>query len=358
MTRFEIDFEKIVLFVFMPITIDELSQKLGLSPSTVSKALNNRFDVATKTRERVLKAAQEFAYTPSATARNLRRQRTDKIGLVVNYPIHRVTDFLAELIPGMATAAEQASYNLILYTDLAGNLTKINHLCGSREVDGLLLLWPPHFDETYQLAEMMKSWNMPCVMLPRRVPHPDISFVTTDHFAGAKLLTEHLIELGHRRIGYIGRPEVFETNSDRVSGYCAALQTHDIPIDDSLIVPTDSSDPDHATDALSTFINMTNPPTAILSFTDPLAAQILKLCREQGIRVPEDLSLVGYDGILSSGLTSPALTTVRQPMPDLGRIAVESLLSLIDDAEQKAIQHILPVQLIVRDSTASPKTRS
>ena len=205
------------------------------------------------------------------------------------------------------------------------------------------------------MAEMMDTWNIPCVMLPRRVPSSEISYVTTDHFAGAEMLTQHLIELGHQRIGFISRPEVFETDADRCSGYIAALHAYNIPLDNTLIVPTDSSNPSHPEVALSTFMNMPDPPTAILCFTDPLAAQMLMLCREKGIRIPDDLSLVGYDGILPSGLTSPALTTVRQPMPDLGRIAVESLLSLIDDPEQEAIQQILPVQLVVRDSTAPPK---
>jgi len=339
----------------MPITIDELSQKLGLSPSTVSKALNNRFDVSSKTRELVLKAAIEYGYAPSAAARNLRRQRTDKIGLLVNYPIHRVTDFLAELIPGMAMAAEQASYHLILYTDLAGNINKINSLCGSREVDGILLLWPPSFDDTRKLAEVMKSWNMPCVMLPRRVPDANISYVTTDHFAGAQMLTQHLIELGHTRIGYIGRPEVFETDSDRCLGYRAALEANNISVDEKLIIPTDSSDLNHPVIALDAFMGMSKPPTAILCFTDPLAAKMLQLCRERGISVPDDLSLVGYDGILSSGLMSPALTTVRQPLPELGRVAVESLLALIDNPEQDAIQQTLSVKLLVRQSTTTPK---
>ena len=139
----------------MPVTIEDLARRLGVSRSTVSKALNDRPDVSQATKARVLQAANELGYQPSAAARNLRRQRSDKIGLVVNYPIQQVKDFLAELIPGMATVAEDAQYNLILYTSMAGNADRIKSLCRSREVDGIIVAWPPRLNETVALSRLM-----------------------------------------------------------------------------------------------------------------------------------------------------------------------------------------------------------
>lgn len=335
----------------MPVTIKDLSQQLGLSRSTVSKALNARDDVAEATRERVLRAVDELGYQPSAAARNLRRQRTDKIGLVVNYPIHKVSDFLAELIPGMATMAEAAEYNLILYTSMAGNAQRIMSLCRSREVDGIIVVWPPQLSETLTLSQLMRGEHMPHIFLPRYVPIEGVSFVAADHEQGARLLTEHLIGLGHRRIGFVRRPEVFETDDKRHDGYRRALQERKICYDEPLVITSDSSVPDDAKRTLDSLLNLPQPPTAILFFTDPMAIQVLSLAKQRGIRIPQDLSITGFDGILSSGVTEPALTTVRQSMQRMGGLAAQSLLELIANGGERPIQRTLPVELIARDST-------
>ncbi len=335
----------------MPVTIEDLSQTLGVSRSTISKALNDRGDVSPRTRERVMQAAHELGYQPSAAARNLRRQRTDKIGLVVNYPIHQVSDFLAELIPGLATIAEEAACNLILYTSMAGKEARIKNLCRSREVDGIIVAWPPRLSETVALCRLMSDEQMPHIVLPRRVPHDDVSYVAADHEEGARLLTAHLIALGHRRIGFERLPEVFETDYDRHAGYAAALREAGISYDPALVIAADSSADDYEVRTFNTLMALPQPPTAILFFTDPVAIKVLSLAKARGIRIPDDLSITGFDGVLSSGVTEPALTTVRQPLPQMGRLAVESLLRLIAAETFEAQQHTLPVELIVRGST-------
>ena len=336
----------------MPVTIEDLSNKLGVSRSTVSKALNDRGDVSSATKQRVMRAANELGYQPSAAARNLRRQRTDKIGLVVNYPIHRVSDFLAELIPGLATVAEQAEYNLILYTSMAGNAERIKSLCRSREVDGIIIAWPPRRSDTVALSQLMTAEDMPHVFLPRRLPHEALSYVAADHVQGARLLTERLIALGHRRIGFERLPEVYETDYDRHAGYAQALRDAGIAYDPALVISANSADPDYESRSFNAFLALPEPPTAILFFTDPVAIRALAHAKARGIRVPDELSITGYDGILSSGVTEPALTTVRQPLPEIGRLALESLLRLIAAESSEPQQHTLPVELIVRGSTA------
>lgn len=335
----------------MPITIEDLAHKLGVSPSTVSKALNDRADVSLRTKERVRKTVRELGYQPSAAARNLRRQRTDKIGLVVNYPIHMVRDFLAELIPGIAARAEQSEYHLILYTAMSRNAERIKSLCRSREVDGIIVAWPPRASETVALSQLMAQEDMPHVFLPRRVSHDDLSFVAADHVGGAKALTQHLIELGHRRIGFERLPEVYETDHDRHAGYVQALEAAGIDYQPELVVAADSSAVDYATRSFKTFSALSDPPTAILFFTDPVAIRALSLARQAGLRVPQDLSVAGYDGILSSGITEPALTTVWQSAAEMGRLAVESLLQLIDGYRGAPIRHTLSVKLFARGST-------
>ncbi len=338
----------------MPVTIEDLSNKLGVSRSTVSKALNDRGDVSPRTKERVTQAARELGYQPSAAARSLRRQRTEKIGLVVNYPIRRVSDFLAELIPSMATVAEEAEYNLILYTSMAGQTERLISLCRSREVDGIIIAWPPQFHETVVLHRMLTDERMPHIFLPRRVPHDDISYVAADHQQGARLLTEYLISLGHGRIAFERLPEVYETDYDRHSGYAQALRAAGIKYDESLVISADSAAADYDTKSFQHFMALPDPPSAILFFTDPSAIRALSLAREGGIRIPQELSVAGYDGVLSSGVTEPALTTVRQSAGALGALAVESLLKLIANDGLEAQQHILPVELLPRKSTAAP----
>ncbi len=338
----------------MPVTIKDLSNKLGVSRSTVSKALNNRGDVSSQTKERVTQAARELGYQPSAAARNLRRQRTNKIGLVVTYPIHRVSDFLSELIPGMATVAEEAQYNLILYASMVGRVERIKSLCRSREVDGVIIAWPPRLSETVALSQLLTDEDMPHIFLPRRVPHSAVSYVAADHVQGARLLTQHLIALGHRRIGFERLPEVYETDDDRHTGYVQALREADIPYDAALVVSANSQDANYERRSFDAFLALDEAPTAILFFTDPLAIRALSHAKARGIRVPQDLSLAGYDGILSSGVTEPALTTVRQSTAEMGVLAVESLLELITGGGGESQQHILPVELIVRQSTAVP----
>lgn len=335
----------------MPITIAELAETLGVAPSTVSKALNDRADISPHTKERVRRTVRELGYQPSAAARNLRRQRTDKIGLVLNYPIHRVRDFLADLIPGMATAAEQSACHLILYTSMAGNAERIKSLCRSREVDGIIVAWPPASRETVALSGLMTDEEMPHVFLPRRVPSAGISFVAADHAQGAIALTKHLIGLGHRRIGFERLPEVYETDDDRHAGYAQALNDAGIAYDSSLVISANSSDPHYHRRSFGAFLSHPKPPTAILFFTDPMAINALSLAKERGLRIPQDLTIAGFDGILSSGVTEPTLTTVEQPVAEMGRLAVESLLQLIEEQPRAAIQHTLPVKLIVRGST-------
>lgn len=338
----------------MPVTIKDLSKTLGVSRSTISKALNDRPDVSPDTKARILRAAHDLGYQPSAAARNLRRQRTNKMGLVVTYPIHRVSDFLSELIPGMATVAEEAEYNLILYASMVGRVERIKSLCRSREVDGVIIAWPPRLSETVALSQLLTDEDMPHIFLPRRVPHDEISYVAADHELGARLLTQHLIALGHRRIGFERLPEVFETDHDRHAGYTQALHEAGLPYDPQLVISADTSDEDYGERSLNAFTALPEPPTAILFFTDPVAIKVLSLAKARGIRVPQDLSIAGYDGILSSGVTEPALTTVRQATSKMGVLAVESLLKLIADGGAERQQHILPVELIVRQSTAVP----
>lgn len=332
----------------MSVTLEDISRHLDLSVSTVSKALNGYSDISPATKERIVKAAAALGYHPNMAARNLRRQRTEKIGVVVNYPIEIVDDFLSELIPGAALAAEHADYNLILYTSTDRNPGRFRKICRAREVDGLLLLWPSELDE---IVEFMGHEEMPYIVLPRRVPDERVSYIAADHMSSGRMLTQHLIELGHTQIGFTCRPEVNETNLDRYAGYCSALADAGLPLSEHLVVESDGTDPLNGEKALQKFLKMEPVPTAILCFTDPMALQMMAAATEQGIQVPRDLSIAGHDGLLITGMTVPSLTTARQPITEMGRLAVECILEKISNPDLPPSRHMLPTELVIRNST-------
>jgi LacI family transcriptional regulator len=197
----------------------------------------------------------------------------------------------------------------------------------------------------------MQRENMPCVLLPRRVSHSDVSYIAADHSSGGRTLTEHLIGLGHRRIAFIGLPEVHETDTDRRAGYFQALEAADIDRDPSLMIDIRLSDKNAVQNAMQHLLNLDEPPTAIELFTDRMAMRALATTRLWGIRVPEELSIAGFDGILASGISTPGITTVRQPIEQMGKLAAESLLGLMANSDHPPAQHVLPVSLIVRGST-------
>jgi len=332
----------------MSITIRDISEHLGVSTSTVSKALNGYSDVSHETIQRVSAAAIKLGYYPNTAARSLSRQRTDKIGVVLNYPVNMVNDFLSELIPGAAEAAEQVDYNLTLYTSTERQPERINRICRAREVDGLLLLWPSNLD---QMSKLMVEEAMPYIVLPRRIQNQTASYVAADHHKSGRQLTEHLIKLGHTRIGFTRYPELFETHADRLAGYRTALENATILFDESLVIETTVHATKHDRSILYKFLALENPPTALLCFTDPMAMRALAAAHQLGLHVPDDLSIVGHDGILTSGMTVPALTTARQPIPEMGRLAVECLLARIHDPTLPPAQHLLPIELVIRHST-------
>jgi len=330
----------------MSVTIKDISKRLGISVSTVSKALNGYPDVSDDTRQRILEMARELDYHPSAAARNLRRGRTDKIGLLVNNPISFLSDYISEIMAGAALSAEELDLNLVLYTIAVTNPDRLKRICRAREVDGLILIFGP----SEAAIDVLQQKTMPFVVFRRRVTHPEVSFVASDNRDGAYRLTTHLIEQGHRRIGFTTRPELGTVSLDRYAGYRQALDDADIPLAPELIVET-AIEPGSGRRAMQSLLDLPEPPTALFAFYDLMAVDALQAAQERNLRVPEDIAIAGFDGLRSSLITTPRLTTVRQPLPEMGKQATVILLNHIESKNLSADQLILPVELLVRDST-------
>jgi len=331
----------------MSIKIGDISKHLNLSISTVSKALNGYPDVSDKTRELVIRKARELGYEPSASARNLRRGRTDKIGLLINHSLSYISEYLAEVIAGVAYSAEQNGKNIILYTDTVHQPDGLMRICRSGEIDGALLLWA---NPQTELLQQLNDEQMPYIILGRRVDYPHASFVAPDNLNGAYQLTRHLIEQGHRHIGFMARPEHGPTHEDRFAGYCQALTEANIPCEESLIVKT-KVEPESGYKAMQQFLSLEKRPTAVFAFYDLMAVDAMRAIHEAGLSVPDDIAIVGFDGLRSSLITSPPITTAKQPLEQMGQEAVRLLLHRIDNPDRSPDRFTYPLDMIVRGST-------
>jgi LacI family transcriptional regulator len=330
----------------MSVTIEDISRQLGISVSTVSKALNDYPDVSQETRERVKVAARALDYHPSAAARNLRRGRTEKIGLLINNPIPYISDYISEIMAGAALIAEQYNHNLILYTTAVDQPDSLKRICRAREVDGLVLIYEP----SPAAVAVLEMEAMPFIVFGRRVENPGVSFIAPNNQDGAKRLTLHLIGKGYRRIGFTTRPQLGTVSEDRFNGYRQALREVGLPFDEELVIET-IIEPRSGCLALDALLKLPNPPTALFAFYDLMAVDAIQAAQERGLRIPTDIAIAGFDGLRSSLITTPAITTVQQPLQEMGRQAAEILLRFIQDKDLSPERRILPVQLIVREST-------
>ena len=331
----------------MAITIQDIAKSLNLAPSTVSKALNNYPHISPETKSRVLDAAREMNYYPSAAARDLRRRRTDRIGFSFSFPTEEIGEYAMRYINGAVSAAEMAGYNVMLYP-LAGNQMDILiRLSRTREVDGLLLMGGEQLEQAIKLLD---DENFPFVVLNRRVENPDISFISIDSRRVGLEATRHLIELGHRHIAYIGDPRLGYTNSERLAGYKQALSEAELSFDEDFVMITPFLR-DNAYQAMRKALKLPIPPTAVFGIHDEAAIESLRAVIDDGLRVPEDVAVIGVNNIRLSLATKPPLTTIHPPLSEIGRRATVALLARIANNSSPPVRETLPGQLIVRQST-------
>lgn len=335
----------------MAVTIQDIAKHLHLAPSTISKALNDYPHISVATKERVVNAALELGYVPSAAARDLRRRKTDRIGFLYGFSSADIGEYASRLINGAVSAAEESGYNLLLYPLTGDRLERLTHICKTREVDGLLLMGGQHLAEAIAL---LQQEQIPFVVLNRQLDQPDASFVAADYHQGTMLAMQHLIELGHRRIGFVGQSVLEKLHVDRVASYKQALREANLTIDSALIRSAKTNLGD-GYKVMQKLLALEQPPSAVLVIHDPLAIECLQAALDAGLRVPEDVAIVGSDNLRESQATAPPLTTIHPPLAEIGRQAMTGLLEQLSDADDSVLQRILPVKFVVRQSTTAKK---
>jgi LacI family transcriptional regulator len=333
-------------------TIREVAQRAGVSYQTVSRVINNHPMVAASTRALVREAIAELDYHPNAQAVGLSRNRADIIGVIT----HSIASpFFAQIVDGTAQALQaQGRFMLLGSAGMSTQLETIASLQRSRRIDGMIIILP--LSTSLEAAQQLAVSQFPLVLVDLQY-NIDANYIAIDNRQGAYYATEHLIQLGHRRIGLISGPLVQPVAHLRIAGYKDALEAYGLPIEPQLIVTGDFANSGGEAGAVQ-FLSLDDPPTAIFACNDQMAFGTVRTLRRRGLRVPDDISVIGFDDIAEASISYPPLTTIRQPLREMGRLAADYICRVIDGVEKGRLQMTLSTELIVRQSTAPLRERS
>jgi LacI family transcriptional regulator, galactose operon repressor len=331
------------------VTIREIADLAGVSIATVSRVLNDRGDVSDDTRDHVSRVVREHGYTANRSARGLSAGRTGLVGILVPlvYPA-----YFSAILAGAAEALSERDLQIVLSPtghEHDREVSVLDRLHGL--TDGALIILPE--ESTEELERLLDNGYRFVVLDPLMPLGERIPSVSATHTSGADQAMRHLLELGHRRIAQISGPRGWLATEDRRRGYYAALAAAGILADPELEVEAEP-EIDGGRDAAARLLDLHQPPTAIFSFNDNIAIGAIQAARAKGLRVPEDLSIVGFDDVEHATIVTPALTTVRQPLAEMGRTAVSLLDRLLERQRFETLHVELATRLVVRESTAPP----
>lgn len=334
-------------------TIKDVAAQAGVSYQTVSRVINNQAGVTDSTRQRVEQAIEALNFRPSLAARSLPSRRFYVIGLIIPYEadyLFRDPHLMAEL-SGIDAEANAHDYNVLLST--AGNsqsgIDAYGRFIRNQVADGALVI-----ETASALAgsDLLARQEYPYVTLGYEVYHPRGYSVHSDDRGGAREATRHLLERGHRRIGLINGPPTgaVAAMEERLIGHQAALVEAGLTFDPELMVYGDYTRPSGQS-ATGQLLQLPDPPTAIFALNDRMAMGAIRAVHAAGLRVPEDVAVVGFDDIPTAADFSPSLTTVRQPSQQIGRVATQMLFQLIEGKAVPEREVVLPAEVIVRQSS-------
>ncbi len=337
----------------MAISIKDIARLAGVSHSTVSRALHGSPLIPAITAERIKNIADEIGYSASAIGRGLVSGRTEAIGVVVT----SISDpFNGEVVAGLEDAANEKGYSVILVTSQTSPKREISvvRTLQSRRVDGIIVA-SSRVGASY--TNLLAGTNVPVVLLNNQHPDEAVYSVRIDNRRGAFDATQHLVELGHQRIAYMGDKSGLHSDADRLHGYQDALGSAGIKPDPTLQLTGDGK-VEAAHEAFAAFVLSLREkkqalPTAVFCYNDMSAVGVMEAAKQLRLSVPRDLSVVGFDDIQVAALLSPSLTTIRQPKWELGHRSMRLMLAILNGGDaDKSI--VLPGELMIRDSTCSP----
>lgn len=337
------------------LTLAAVAQEAGVSTPTVSKVINGREDVSADTRAKVLAALARTGYKSP-----LQKRRSIAGRQMVEVVVDSLESaYAVEVLNGVVETAAASDIEVLLnVTGKQGASTLTAEQRAQRIIDegrcGMIVVTSAFGDAQLDAFHRRK---IPIVVIDALNPPPtDVVSVGASNWAGGKAATTHLLELGHRQIAYLGGPDAAECNQARLHGYMAAMRSAGVTVEDEYVLSGQFRS-EHGAKGMEYLLGLKQPPTAIFAGSDSIALGVLAEARRQGIRVPEDMSLVGFDGTYQAEESVPPLTSVSQPLQEMGATALRLLLRQMQDALLDSRRLELATQLVVRESTAPPRSQ-
>jgi LacI family transcriptional regulator len=331
---------------------NDVAKRAGVSGATVSRVFNNPGSVSPETREKVMKACEELNYHPNVIASNFVRGISGNIGVIIPYipNVHIFSVYyFSELLSGIGEALQQNGYDLLLFFHKTGADTENEYAqyFNGGKVDGCILLGTHRND--FGLIKLRESGCKFC-MVNNYIENSGISFIDVDNTKGSRDAVEYLIRLGHREIAFLNGPAHFSNSVDRMKGYTDALGKYDIPLKSEYLLEGNYGKKSGYT-AAKKILSLDRRPTAVFAGNDRMAAGLVYGLKEQGVRTPEDIAVIGYDDSDTATLVDPNLTTVHIPFFEIGKRCVEEFIRLIQEPTEASFEIFVEPELVVRKSS-------
>jgi DNA-binding LacI/PurR family transcriptional regulator len=331
------------------VTIKDIARELGVSPSTVSRAIKDHPDISPATKQQVRELVERLRYKPNAVALSLRSRKSNTIAVLVPEIVHH---FFSSVISGIEEVAHGADYNVMIFqsNESYEREVDITRSIACNQADGVLVSIAKTSRKFGHLTELMGE-GLPLVFFDRACEEIKADKVIVDDFNGAFNAVEYLIRTGCRRIAHFGALQHLQIGYQRKRGYISALEKHGIKPDEDLMVKCDTHE--EALETTPRIMRLEHPPDAIFAVNDLTAAGAIKVLKQMRFRIPEDVSVVGFTDGLVATVTDPPLTTVSQHGFEIGKKSMEMLLKRIDALEEDfpALTEIIPTELVIREST-------
>lgn len=331
----------------MAATIIDVANLCGYSKATVSRAYISPESVSEKAREKVYAAAKKLNYTPNTIARALVRQRTENIAFIIHekqYPA-TLNPFYSPILEAVMQEAAKRNYSVFITTNHDVRLPN-GEVYIKKQMDGVIFAGQADF----AAIEEFRRQNIPVVLLNNEMDMENLLCVTADHFSGAVAAVTHLYERGHRKIGLLAGHFSEQVCEARLNGYLSVLSAHGLPADTRFMRDVEPT-LEEAEAAMAAILQMPEHPTAFFCTNDTIAAGAVKAVLRAGLRVPEDMAIVGFDDSIVSRMIEPELTTIRIDASLMGHLAAQKLFDLLEEQELEATNIRIPTSLVVRGTT-------
>ncbi|MBT8106750.1 MAG: LacI family transcriptional regulator [Gammaproteobacteria bacterium] len=337
-------------------TINDVAAQAGVSKRTVSRVINNSDKVNEQTRLKVQAVIDELNYSPSSQARGLAAKRSFLLGLIYDVP----TLFINDVQKGILSVCHDEGYDIVVHPCEFGSdklLNDVRRFVNRSKVDGVIML--PPVSEIHELGKLLDDIGVPYVRFSSEQSKQPWRLVVTNYVPAVTEMTNHLVQLGHRSIGFISGPKDNISSQKRQESFVNALATHGLELNDEFIVEG-AFTYESGTGAAEELLSKKDRPTAIFAANDEMAFAVMNVANAMGITVPDDLSVVGFDGTAFATFVIPSLSTIRRPSREMAGLAARKLLALINEGEDaaRAFESMVSPQFVPRESTGPAPTDS